>query len=73
MAVPSVMVFLSLTLKAKVNRWVNIILGVIYTGVILMTMLIPGAWIHYIFVGIVEVVLTALVVWYAWKWPKQKA
>jgi len=67
------MVFLSMTLKAKVNRWVNIILGVIYTGVILMTMLIPGAWIHYIFVGIVEVVLTALVVWYAWKWPKQKA
>jgi hypothetical protein len=27
MAVPSVMVFLSLTLKAKVNRWVNIMHG----------------------------------------------
>jgi hypothetical protein len=22
--------------------------------------------------GIVEVVLTALIVWYAWKWPKQE-
>jgi hypothetical protein len=73
MAIPSVMVFLSLTLKAIVNRWANIILGVIYTGVILITMLMPGAWAHYIFVGIVEVVLTALIVWYAWKWPKQEA
>jgi hypothetical protein len=67
------MVFLSLTLKAKMNRWVNITLGIVYTGIILITMLMPGVWAHYIFVGIVEVVLTALVVWYAWKWPKQEA
>jgi hypothetical protein len=73
MAIPSVMVFLSLTLKAKLNRWANIILGIIYTGIILVTLLMPGVWAHYIFVGIVEVVLTALVVWYAWKWPKQEA
>jgi hypothetical protein len=36
-------------------------------------MLMPGVWAHYYFVGIIEVVLTALVVWYAWKWPKQEA
>jgi hypothetical protein len=73
MTIPSVMVFLSLTLKAKVNRWANIILGIIYTGIILATMLMPDVWAHYYFVGIVEVVLTALIVWYAWKWPKQEA
>ena len=28
---------------------------------------------HYIFGGIVEVVLLSLIVWYAWKWPKQEA
>ena len=72
MAIPSVMVFLSLTLKAKANRWVNIILGIVYTGVMLYTMLMPGVWTYYIFLGIVEVVLTALIVWYAWKWPKQE-
>ena len=68
MAIPSVMIFLSLTLNDKVNRWVNIILGIIYTGVIIMTLLMPGTWAYYIFYGIVEVVLTALIVWHAWKW-----
>ena len=71
MAIPSVMVFLSLALKPNLNRWVNIILGVIYTLIILITM--PGAWAFYIFLGTVDVVLTALIVWYAWNWPKQEA
>jgi len=71
MAIPSVMVFLSLALKPNPNRWVNIILGVIYTVIMLITM--PGAWAFYIFLGVVEVVLTALIVWYAWNWPKQEA
>ncbi len=74
MAIPSVMVFLSLALKAKVNRWANIILAIVYTVIMLYTMLfIPGAWAFYIFMGIVETVLTVLIVWYAWKWPKQEA
>src|SRR5437773_7333556 len=49
MAIPSVMVFLSLALKPHLNRWLNIILGVIYTAIILITM--PGSWAFYIFLG----------------------
>jgi hypothetical protein len=30
-------------------------------------------WAFYIFFGVIEVVLTAVVVWYAWNWPKQTA
>ncbi|MDT4897883.1 MAG: hypothetical protein QOH25_2960 [Acidobacteriota bacterium] len=71
MAIPSVMIFLSLTLKPNLNRWVNIILGVIYTVFVLITM--PGAWVFYIFLGGVDVILTALIVWYAWNWPRQEA
>ena len=71
MAIPSVMVYLSLALRPNLNRWANIILGVIYMLIILITM--PGSWAFYIFLGIVEVVLTALIVWYAWNWPKQEA
>ena len=73
MAIPSVMVFLSLTLKPKANRWANIILGIIYTCAVPLTLLTPGISAYYLFLTIVEVVLTALIVWYAWKWPKQKA
>ena len=72
MAIPAVMIFLSLTLKAKANRRANIILGIVYTGVILITLLMPGpSAYYYIFFGSVEVVLTSLIVWYAWKWPGQ--
>jgi hypothetical protein len=56
--------------RLGIGRWVNIILGVIYTVIMLITM--PGAWAFYIFLGIVEVALTALIVWYAWNWPKQE-
>jgi len=73
MAIPSVMVFLSLTFKPKANRWTNIILGIVYTCVVPLTLLAPGTSAYYIFLTIVEVMLTALIVWNAWKWPKQEA
>jgi hypothetical protein len=71
MAIPSLMVFLSLVLKPALSRRVNIIVGVIYTAIMLMT--IPGAWAFYMLLGVVEVVLTMLIVWYAWSWPRQDA
>ena len=67
MMIPAVMVFLSLTLKPKVNRWANIILGVLYTFVNISN-LIGETWVYYIFFGSVELVFTFLIVWYAWKW-----
>ncbi|MBV9959974.1 MAG: hypothetical protein JO360_16220 [Acidobacteria bacterium] len=69
MAIPSVMIFLSVALKPKLNRWLNIICGGLYTLIILITM---WDWAFYIFYGIIEVTLTGLVVWYAWKWPRQE-
>ena len=69
MIIPAVMVFLSLTLKPKVARWANIILGALYTAVNVSN-LIGETWAYYIFFDIVEIALTLLIVWYAWKWPK---
>jgi uncharacterized protein DUF6326 len=70
MAIPALMVFLSLILTPDVNRWLNVILGLVYTVIMLIT--IPGAWAFYVFLGIVEVVLSLLIVWTAWKWPRQR-
>jgi hypothetical protein len=67
MMIPAVMVFLSLALKARVSRWANIILGVLYTCVNISN-LIGETWVYYMFFGVVELVLTSLIVWYAWKW-----
>src|SRR5215217_2554798 len=38
LAIPSVMIFLSVVLKPGVNRWLNIVVGAFYTAVILVTM-----------------------------------
>ncbi len=72
MMIPSLMIFLSLALKAKANRWTNIIVG-IFNIVLVVGGLIGESWAYYIFASIVEVVLLSLIVWYAWKWPKLEA
>jgi len=68
MMIPSFMVFLSLALQANANRWTNIILGSIFTGVNISYFIEPHA--SWRFFAIVEVLLTILIVWYAWQWPK---
>lgn len=69
MAIPSLMIFLSVFLKPGINRWLNIVVGLLFTVIVLLT--IPGAWNFYIFFSLLEAVLTLLVVWFAWTWPRQ--
>jgi hypothetical protein len=74
--IPPIMAFLSLTLKDSINRWLNIIVGIVF--IVLMPIgtgfeLIPTAYLpSIIIVAVVEVVALGLIVWYAWK-SKQKA
>jgi len=65
MAIPAVMIFLSVALKPRPSRWLNIIFGSLFTLIILITMWDAP---FFIFYGVVEIVLTGLVVWYAWNW-----
>lgn len=53
------------------NRRVNITFGSLYTVIIMFTA--SRNWAFMKMYGVVEVVLTGLVVWYAWTWPKQEA
>jgi hypothetical protein len=72
MAIPSVMVFLSLTLKAAANRWVNIITGTISMVVLGATFFAGELSVRYAFQAVVEGVLMIWIIWQAWKWPKQE-
>ena len=72
--IPALMIFLSVALPAKVNRWTNIIVAAVYLPYSLFNLV--GETVNYmymIFGAVVEVVLLLLVIWYAWKWPKQEA
>lgn len=72
MVVPSVMIFLSIALRAPISRWLNIVFGVFYTSIMVLIAFVSIApwWAFYVFLAIVESFLTALIVWYAWNWPK---
>ena len=70
MAIPSAMVFLSLAMPPVLNRWLNLLLGAAYTAIMLMTL--RGAPTFYIFMGVIEVLLTLLIVWHAWTWPRRQ-
>lgn len=69
MTIPSLMVFLSLALPARANRWTNIVVAALYVPVSIFNV-IGEAWVlYYWFAVIVEVALLALVIRYAWTWP----
>jgi len=72
MTVPILMTVLSLLLRAKVNRLVNIVVGVFHACVLVTTMLVPAdTWAYYAYFMTVEAVLIGMIVWHAWKWPVQ--
>jgi hypothetical protein len=70
--IPALMIFLSIALPAKVNRWTNIIVSVVNIPALLFN-LAGAAWLHMIFGAVVEVVLLLLIIRYAWKWPQVEA
>ena len=73
--VPLVMAFLSVALKDTANRRANITLGIIFTLLniyhLIEHVMNPSA--HQLLIIGSTVVVTALIVWHAFKWPKQEA
>ena len=68
--IPIAMVLLSRVLKYRANRWANIIAGAIKIALVIG---MGSTSLHYIFFATIEVVGMLLIIWYAWKWPKQEA
>ncbi|MDP2268112.1 MAG: DUF6326 family protein, partial [Deltaproteobacteria bacterium] len=74
--VPIFMSVLTLTLKYPVSRWANRILGILYAMIILafwvLGLVLLSAGYEKVW-STAQLVFALLVVWYAWKWPKQEA
>lgn len=68
-AIPVLMIFLSVALPAKVNRLANIIVAAVYIPYMLFN-LAGEAWLHMYFAAALEVALLCLIIRYAWKWPR---
>ena len=71
LTVPALLIFLTLILPARWTRTLNIIFGIFFTLLMLMIAATSySEWrIFYVFLAVVESVITSLIVWYAWrKW-----
>jgi uncharacterized membrane protein len=69
--IPCIVLFMTLILKAKTARMMNIIVGSLY----ILTIIGAAAgeeWIYYILGSAVEVLLLAAIILFSIKWPKTK-
>jgi hypothetical protein len=71
-AIASVMVFLTLVLRPRVNRWTNIVLPILYVLSIAASA-IGETEAYFVFLSIAEIALLLLIIWYAWTWPRLEA
>jgi Family of unknown function (DUF6326) len=65
------MVLLSRVLPYRVNRWANIIVGVINTASVVWSLFgdtPPNLF--YVFFATIEIACTLFIVWYAWMWAR---
>jgi hypothetical protein len=73
LATPSLMIALSLLLKPKVNRMLNIVFGTLFTLMMLLigfNSLTPW-YSYYVFLAFLESLITCTIVWLAWYWPRK--
>ena len=73
LTIPALMIFLSVMLSPILTRWLNIGIGIFF---MLFTLLVGissiSTWrIFYVFLAIIESIITAIIVWQAWTWQKK--
>lgn len=73
LTLPALMIFLSVIIKAKWNRVLNISIAAFLS---LFTLLVGftsfSEWrIFYVILSILETIITSIVIWKSWNWPKE--
>jgi hypothetical protein len=71
LAIPALMIFLSVSLPAPISRWLNVVMGLAYSVVEVLTF--AGPALFYQIVVALEIVLTVIIVWTALRWPRSGA
>ena len=73
MAIPSLMILLSMTLPARANRTLNLVVASLYIPVSMFNA-VGESWILFYGLGVViEVILLAFILRAAWTWPRTPA
>ncbi len=68
MEIPIAMILLSRILNYRINRWANILAAFIKTVTMILTLFVGTPTLYYLFFGIIEIVTTIFIIFYAWMW-----
>ena len=69
-AIPSLMVMLSMTLPARANRTINLVVASLYVPFSMFNA-VGESWTYFYGLGVaLEVIVLALILRYAWTWPR---
>ncbi|MFC1983164.1 hypothetical protein ACFLV5_05235, partial [Chloroflexota bacterium] len=69
--IQALMIFFSLVGKAKAMRWVSIIAALAFMGLNIGFMVDAHTGWEYL-LGTAYLLFNVVIIWYAWKWPKQE-
>jgi hypothetical protein len=69
--IPALMIVGSLLLSSRVNRSLNLVLAILYT-LVNISNLAGEDWAYYFLFGGVEIVVTGLIFYTAWRWQLHK-
>ncbi|WP_224488638.1 DUF6326 family protein [Robertkochia flava] len=71
--IPALMIFLSIFLKPRLNRWLNMIVAFLYTCISVLIVIsgIGDPWQKFfVLFNLIEIVVFVLIIVQAWNWPK---
>ncbi|MDE2450437.1 MAG: hypothetical protein KGO22_15795 [Gammaproteobacteria bacterium] len=69
LAIPALMIFLSAALPPAWSKWLNVLLGAVYTVIEALTF--QGPHLFYKIVVAIEIAVTLLIIVHALRWPRQ--
>ena len=72
--IPLVLALLSVTLKDKINYWINIIFGTFYAVFVLFELIMNVTTVAYPYVILLDssvIIVAIMIVWYSWKRKNQ--
>lgn len=72
MSTPPIMAVLTILARPGLARWLNVVFGAAQSLLMLFTMIDAArfGFLFYLYFGVVEVMMTGLIVWIALRWPR---
>ena len=73
--IPALMIFLSVFLKPQINKWLNMIIALIYASISILIIVsgIKDEWqAFFVIFNFVEILVFAIIIFQALKWPREE-